>query len=76
MKKEVYVVRDGGDWGVRRGGASRLSKSFATQAEAYKYGRSIAMTNHTELRVQRMNGQFGTCNSYGRDTCPPRDKNR
>lgn len=76
MKQNVFVVRNGDGWGVRTGGATRLSRAFGTQAEAFKYGRAVAMHKHTELRMQRMNGQFGVCNSYGADSCPPRDKNR
>lgn len=76
MKQGVFVVRNGAKWGVRTGGASRLSRAFETQSEAFEYGRSMAMDKHTELRVQRRNGQFGVCNSYGSDKCPPHDKNR
>lgn len=76
MKLGVFVVRNGDGWGVRTGGATRLLRTFETQSEAFEYGRTVAMNKHTELRVQRMNGQFGVCNSYGSDACPPRDKNR
>lgn len=76
MKNEIYVVRSGENWGVRSAGASRLAKAFETKVEAYDYGRSMARNNHAELRVQNLNGQFGTCNSYGHDSCPPHDKNR
>ena len=77
MSKDVFVVRHGDGWGVRTAGARHVAKSFETKAPAFEYGRSMAKTNQSELRVQNRNGQFGPCNSYSRhDPCPPRDKNR
>ena len=77
MSKDVYVVRHGSGWGVRTAGAGRVAKSFETKAPAFEYGRGMAKSNRSELRVQNQKGQFGTCNSYsGHDPCPPRDKNR
>lgn len=75
MKKDVFVVTHGKDWAVRSGGSDRVAKVFDTKAEAFDYGRDMARVHKAELRVQNRNGQFGTCNSYGPDSCPPRDKN-
>ena len=74
--KDVFVVRHGTGWAVRRPGTDRVSKAFETKAPAFAYGRNMARAGHGELRVQNLNGQFGTCNSYGHDSCPPHDKNR
>ena len=76
MGKDVFVVRHGNGWAVRRPGTDRVSKAFETKAPAFDYGRNMARAGHGELRVQNLNGQFGTCNSYGHDSCPPHDKNR
>lgn len=48
----------------------------STQAESIKIARGIASNNNSEMRVQGRNGKFRTCNSYGKDSCPPKDKNR
>lgn len=76
MNKDVFVVTHGECWAVRSGGSERVSKVFDTKSAAFEYGRDLARTNHAELRVQNRNGQFGVCNSYKPDSCPPRDKNR
>lgn len=76
MNKDVFVVRHDGCWAVRRAGMNRVLKTFETKVQAFDYGRDMARTSRSELRVQNLNGQFGICNSYGEDKYPPRDKNR
>jgi len=76
MDKDVFVVCHGDGWAVRRPSADRVTKAFETKSLAFEYGRDLARANGSELRVQNLNGQFGTCNSYGQDKCPPHDKNR
>ena len=76
MSKDVYVVCHGDGWGVRTAGAERVAKLFETKAAAFEYGRNMAKSNQSELRVQNQKGRFTTCNSYsGRDRNPPHDKN-
>lgn len=76
MSKDIFVVCHGDDWAVRRSGSERVAKVFETKASAFEYGRDLARASHVELRVQNSDGRFGVCNSYGLDSCPPRDKNR
>lgn len=75
MNRKQYVVRHGDDWAVRGANSERVTKVTSTQAEAIKIAIEIAKNQHSELRVQDSNGRFKKCNSYGNDTCPPRDKN-
>lgn len=75
MNKDQYVVKHGKDWAVVGAGNSRATKVFATQKEAIDYGRDIARNQESELRIQNKEGKFRTCNSYGKDPCPPKDKN-
>lgn len=75
MKKDQFVVRHGDDWAVKGAGNSRATKVVSTQKEAMKIARDIARNQNSEMRVQNRNGKFRTCNSYGNDHCPPKDKN-
>lgn len=76
MKKDVYVVRKEGNWAVTRPNAERVSGIFPTQKDAKAFGRELAMSSRSELRIQGRDGKFRECNSYGNDPCPPKDKNR
>ncbi len=75
MGKNQYVVHHGSDWAVRGANNSKVTRVVSTQGEAISIAREIARNQHSEMRVQDRNGQFRVCNSYGKDTCPPRDKN-
>jgi len=76
MGKDQFVVRNGNNWAVKGAGNSRATKIVSTQAEAKSIAREIARNQHSEMRVQGRDGKFRTCNSYGADSCPPKDKNR
>lgn len=76
MANDQYVVRRGSEWAVIGANNSRATRVVSTQREAIDIARTIAQNNHSEVRVQDRNGRFRTCNSYGNDPCPPRDKNR
>lgn len=60
----------------------RKEKNLTQKELAYKLGISdktvskweIARNKHSELRIQGRDGKFRTCNSYGNDPCPPKDK--
>lgn len=75
MKNNQYVVKHGDGWAVRGANNSRVTKVTSTQKEAINVARNIAINQHSEMRVQGTNGKFRTCNSYGNDPCPPKDKN-
>lgn len=70
-KRNVHVVPNQGDWGVKVEGNSKLSKIFNTQAEAQSYARDRAIQNSSELLVHGRNGQIRARNSYGNDPYPP-----
>lgn len=75
MSKNQYVVRYGNEWAVRGENNSKVTRVVSTQREAISIAREIARNQHSEMRVQDSNGKFQVCNSYGNDSCPPRDKN-
>ena len=75
MGKNQYVVCHGNEWAVRGANNSKATRVVSTQREAISIASGIARNQHSEMRVQDRNGQFRVCNSYGNDSCPPRDKN-
>ena len=75
MGKNQYVVKHGNDWAVKGAGNSKATRVVSTQKEAISIARGIAQNQHSEMRVQNSEGKFRVCNSYGNDSCPPRDKN-
>lgn len=75
MNKDQFVVRHGSDWAVRGANNSKATRIVSTQREAISMAREIARNQHSEMRVQGRDGRFRTCNSYGNDPCPPKDKN-
>ncbi len=76
MKKNQYVVVHGGKWAVKGANNTRYTRIVDTQNEAMVIAKGIAKNQHSEMIVQGRDGKFRTCNSYGNDPCPPKDKNR
>lgn len=73
---DQFVVRHGKEWAVKGAGNSKATVVTHSQRESVKRATEIARNKNSEVRVQGMNGKFRTCNSYGNDPCPPKDKNR
>jgi hypothetical protein len=68
MAKDVWTVPHGDRaWANRREGAKRVSKVFATKAEAQAAGRKTAMRERVEHLIHSRDGQVGERNSYGSD---------
>lgn len=72
-KRNVHVVPSGRKWAVKVEGASGVESSHLTQQAAQEAGRRLAKQNQSELVVHRPNGQIRDKDSYGPDSCPPRD---
>jgi hypothetical protein len=73
-KKTHHVVpAPTGGWSVRKGGAARASKLFATKKEAESYGRKLSVREGSELVIHRSDGTIQRKDSHGRDPLPPRD---
>lgn len=75
MGKNQFVVKRNDQWAVVGANNTRATKIVDTQKKAIAIGRSIAMNQLSELRIQNSKGKFKTCNSYGNDPYPPKDKN-
>jgi len=63
-----------GGWGVKKGGASHVTRRFATQKEAIAYGRKISKAQGSEFYVHGSDGLIRSKDSYGNDPHPPKDE--
>lgn len=52
-------------------GNTQDTSHHSTQKAAMQAAREIAKNQKSEMVVHKVNGQFGTKNSYGNDPCPP-----
>lgn len=62
------------NWKVQRPGTERASGIFDTKKEAVQKAQEIAKNNGLETKIHNMDGKIAGGNSYGNDTCPPKDK--
>ncbi len=74
MKKNQHVLPRGEDWVVKGAGNKAATRVVNTQADAIKIAREIAINQQSEVVIHRPNGQIRDKDSYGNDSCPPKDK--
>ena len=74
MGKNQHVVPYQNKWAVRREGNKKVTSTHDTQAEAIPEARKIAINQHFEVVIHRSNGTIRDKDSYGKDSCPSRDK--
>ncbi len=72
MSKGQHVVPSGDKWSVRRAGASRASRIFATQQEAVARATEIARNQKTELYTHGRDGRIQQRSSFSADPYPPK----
>jgi hypothetical protein len=53
-----------GQWSLRRHGADRASRNFATRDAAVRFGKDFAQRNGFELFIHRSDGSVETRNTY------------
>lgn len=71
-KPNVWIVKDGEGWAVKREGAGRASSRHDTQKEALDAGRPAAIRDQVELLWQGKDGKIKGRNSHGNDPHPPK----
>ncbi|MDO8527761.1 MAG: DUF2188 domain-containing protein [Deltaproteobacteria bacterium] len=74
MKKNVYVLKNGGGSSYRVQVGKQSVSNHHTQAIAIKNGKEVAKARKTELVIQGENGRFRSKDSYGNDPKSIRDK--
>ncbi|MDY4610694.1 MAG: DUF2188 domain-containing protein [Sphaerochaetaceae bacterium] len=73
-RKEQHVIPNGDRWGIKKDGAERCSKVFDRKSDAMDYGRDLARRQGAELIPHKKDGTIQNPNSYGNDSCPPKDR--
>ncbi|MFH1653525.1 MAG: DUF2188 domain-containing protein [Pseudomonadota bacterium] len=74
MGKNQHVVKRGKGWGVLGENNKRDSSHHRTQAKAIDAARETARREKSEVVIHRSNGRIRDKDSYGNDSCPPKDK--
>lgn len=69
---DQHVVPKDDAWQVKKSGADRATRQFATQKEAIEFARELALRQQAELFVHGTDGKIRERNSYGHDVFPPR----
>jgi uncharacterized protein YdaT len=73
MRKPQHVVKHPDGWAVRGEGNSKVTRVTDTQGAAIEVAREIAKNQQTEVVIHGRNGRIRDKDSYGPDSCPPRD---
>lgn len=75
MSKNIHVTRrNDNSWAVIREKAEKASAIFPTQEKAIKWGRPIAEKEKVEFVIHDMKNKIRDKDSYGNDSCPPKDR--
>lgn len=74
MNKDKHVVPCDGQWAVRSSGASRVGSIHDTQQAAIKAAIRGAKSAEAEVVIHGRDGRIRDKDSYGKDSCPPKDK--
>ncbi len=74
MGKNQHVVRRGKGWAVLPAGSGRDSSRHRTQVNAIERAREAARREKSEVVIHGVNGKIRDKDSYGNDSCPPKDK--
>lgn len=72
MGKNQHVVKHSEGWAIKGAGNEKATKVVATQAEAIKIAKDIAVNQQSELIIHGTDGKIREKNSYGNDSYPPK----
>ena len=74
MGKNQHVVRRGKGGAILPAGSGRDSSCHRTQVNAIERAREAARREKSEVVIHGVNGKIRDKDSYGNDSCPPKDK--
>lgn len=70
-----HVIKNlNGGWSVRKGGSSKITRTFENQSAAINYGTKLSRKQGAELYIHRSDGMIREKNSFGIDLNPPKDR--
>ena len=72
--KNQHVVKHPKGWAVKGAGNSKATKVTKTQGEAIQKAEEIARNQKSDTKIHGRDGRIRAGNSYGNDSCPPKDK--
>lgn len=75
MGKKQHVVPREDKWAVKGEGNKRATVIVKTQNEAIQVAKDIAKNQESEAVIHGRDGRIRDKDSYGKDPCPPKDKN-
>jgi hypothetical protein len=68
------VPNPSGGWSVKRGGATRATKTFDNQKDAIIFARQVSLNQGSELYVHKRDGTILRKDSFATDSNPSTDK--
>jgi len=74
MGKNQHVVPQGNSWAVKGEKSAKASSVHGTQGSAIARARTIAIHQKSEVVIHGADGRIRDKDSYGTDSCPPRDR--
>lgn len=75
--KQIWVSPNHwNQWKVKQPDNKKASAIVPTKKEAVKIAEVIAKHQWLETKIQKKDGTIQGGNSYGKDSCPPKDKNK
>ncbi len=72
--KNQHVIKHLDGWAVKGAGNSKATKIPRTQKQAIDKAASIARNQKLDTKIHGVDGKIRAGNSYGNDSCPPKDK--
>ena len=73
MGRNQHVTKHpSGGWQVKGAGNTKATVRTATQKDAVKIARGIAINQKSELSIHGTDGRIRAKSSYGNDSCPPK----
>jgi len=74
-KEQLFVVRHSDGYAVKRANAQRASYVARTQQDAIDRAVQMAKQHgNAEVKIQGKDGRWRSSDTYGKDPCPPKDK--
>ncbi len=72
-KKNIHTVPHGNKWAVKKEGVEEPLSTHTTKGTALERGASEARKSKVEHVIHGRDGKIQDKDSYGPDSCPPKD---
>lgn len=73
-KKNQHVIPHKGKWAIKGEGNKKVTKITDTKKQAIEIAKKIAKNKNVEVVIHNKKGEIIDKDSYGNDSCPPKDK--